>query len=136
MYKKFFAGILVLSALLLPAYTSYAAGPGVKLYDDICNQANVGPAADSAPCKDSSEGGNPIYGPNGIINKVVDLITLITGLAAVVSIIWAGIKLATSGNNPEDVGKAREYIQYAIIGLVLAAIAQALVRLVLFKIGV
>ncbi|HEX5456187.1 MAG TPA: pilin [Candidatus Saccharimonadales bacterium] len=110
-----------------------ASAAAVNPYDDICNQPG---ANNSTVCQDTKlNGQNPLYGPDGILSKVVNILSIMVGLGAVISIIWSGMRFVTSGDNPEEVGKAREYIQYAVIGLVLAALAQALVRLVLYKIG-
>lgn len=109
----------------------------VDVYKDICQRANaVSPGDRPSACQDKNlGGGNPVYGKDGIISKVLNIISLVTGLGAVISIISAGIKFVTSGSNPEEVSKAREYVQYAVIGLAIAALSQALVRLVLTKIS-
>lgn len=86
-----------------------------------CKQDN-----NSKACKDSQ---NPIFGKNGVITKIVNLITIIVGIAAVITIILAGIKFITSGSNPQEVTVAREMIIYAIVAVVIAAIAQAIVQL-------
>lgn len=107
-------------------------GKCVDVFDDICQNGGAG----SSACQDKNlGGGNPIYGPQGLIIKIFNIISIMTGIAAVISIIAAGIKFVASGNNPEEVNKAREYIQYAVIGLAVAAVAQALVRLVLSRIS-
>jgi hypothetical protein len=104
----------------------------VDVFNDVCQNGGGG----SPACQDKNlNGGNPIYGPQGLIVKIFNIISLITGLAAVISIIAAGMKFVTSGSNPEEVNKAREYIQYAVIGLAVAALSQALVKLVLTRIS-
>lgn len=126
---------LTLTMTIPATYVAAQANTPVDVFDDICNRVNVGDAASSAPCRDKEVGNqNPLYGPEGILTKVFNIISLMVGIAAVISIIAAGYKFVTSGSNPEEVTKAREYIQYALIGLILAAAAQALVRLVLLKI--
>ncbi len=42
------------------------------------------------------------------------------GLFALVFIIYGGYLILTSGGNPEQVAKGRSYINYAIIGILLA----------------
>jgi hypothetical protein len=125
----FAASFVLIFLSVFPA----AAETGVNPYDDVCNQPG---ANNSTVCQDTKlNGQNPLYGPDGILTKTVNILSIMVGLGAVISIVWAGMRFVTSGDNPEEVGKAREYIQYAVIGLVLAASAQALVRLVLYKIG-
>lgn len=129
MIKKFFISLIFTSFLALPAGVS--AQSSVDVLDDICRKK-----PDASACVDrvknpTDNRQNPIYGPNGIITKVVNLVTIIVGIVAVISIIFAGFRLITSGNNPQEVTKARELIIYAIVGLLVAAFAQILVRYVL-----
>lgn len=104
----------------------------VDVFSDVCQNGGGG----SSACQDKNlGGGNPVYGPQGVITKIFNMISLVVGVAAIISIIAAGTKFVTSGNNPEEVNKAREYIQYAVIGLAVAALSQALVKLVLTRIS-
>lgn len=133
--KKKVLSILLLATILLPL-PAYAAGSSVDVFDDVCQRANGVSSSNPSACQDKNlGGGNPIYGPDGIIIKVFNILSVIVGIAAVISIISAGTKFVTSGSNPEEVNKAREYIQYAVIGLAVAAAAQLLIRLVLLKIS-
>lgn len=141
MLKSFLASVLFLITLSLP----FSASAAVPIFEDICRnnrQQNVehrqGPEQESSICDDASQGpeANPLYGPRGIITIIVNLLSLVVGIAAVIGIIVAGIKYLTSASNPEEANKARELVIYAVIGLMLAAAAQALVRTVLHNIGV
>ncbi|MBX4197631.1 pilin [Candidatus Saccharibacteria bacterium] len=53
------------------------------------------------------------------------------GVIAVIMIIVGGFRYITSGGNPESTKSARNTILYAIIGLVVVALAQIIVRFVL-----
>lgn len=136
--KKIFLSLILLITLGMPSVVSaQGVSNPVDPFDDVCKRANVNSSSTPSACKDKNlNGGNPVYGPDGIIAKVVNMISIVVGIAAVISIILAGARLITSASNPEEVTKSREYIQYAIIGLLVAATAQAMVRLVLFRIGV
>lgn len=140
MLKPFLASALFLITLSLPLSASAA----VPIFEDICRnnrQQNVehgqGPEQESSICEDASQSpdANPLYGPRGIITVVVNLLSLMVGIAAVIGIIVAGIKYLTSASNPEEANKSRELVIYAIVGLMLAGIAQVLVRVVLVNIG-
>lgn len=63
---------------------------------------------------------------NGILNAVIGVVALV----AVVMIIIAGIRYATSGGDKAGVETAKNQILYAIIGLVVAFVAYALVAFV------
>jgi hypothetical protein len=136
MKKIFLSAIFILT---LAAPISAAAQGNVDVFQDACQGAQ-----DSAACKGknaiitpNNPGiNNPVYGPDGVLTKVINIISIVVGIAAVIGIIAAGVKFITSGNNPEEVAKAREYIQYALIALILVGAAQAMVKVVLFRIGV
>lgn len=127
MIKKLLFGLLLLSTTAFPVA---AHAQPVDVFKDVCDSK----ARDSSVCEDAKAKGNPIFGPQGIITRIANLLSILIGIAAIVGIIFAAIKMATSGNNPQEVTQARDLIIYAIVGLVLAAIAQALVRLVLFNV--
>lgn len=121
---------IVQSLMLVPASVS---GESVDVFKDVCNVNNN--AKEGAACQDKKLGaagdGNPLYGPDGIITRIVDIISILVGFAAVISIIVAGLRYITSGNNPENVNNSRELIIYAAIGLLVVASAQLLVKFVL-----
>lgn len=128
MIKSLIISLSLLSALLMPMAVSAASS---DILDDVCRKK-----PDAAACEDrvgdsKKVDQNPIYGPNGIITKIVDVLTILVGITAVIAIITAGIKFITSGSNPQEVTKSRELIIYAIVGLILAAFAQIIVRYVL-----
>lgn len=128
--------IATLISIFAPIFiftSALAATPTpVDPFKEVCSKQDP---SNSAVCKDKNlNGGNPLYGPNGIITKIVNIISLLVGMAAIVSIIVAGLRYITSGNKPEDVNNARELIIYAAIGLAVAASAQLLVQFVLNKV--
>lgn len=68
-----------------------------------------------------------------IIKAVISILSLIVGLAAVIMIIVSGLKYVTSGGDSNSISSAKSTIVYAIVGLIIAALAQVIVRYVLFK---
>lgn len=87
---------------------------------------------DSPVCKDKElSGANPLWGKNGIITNLINLLSIIAGIAAVIIIIVAGLRFITGGNNPQEVQQARNLIIFAVVGLVIVAAAQMIVRLFL-----
>lgn len=121
-FSLFFVGLAALTFILIPAHTHAVE---VLNNEQVCNNAS---AKESAVCKESGETGNPIFGPDGVITFVINILSVIIGVAAVIVIILAGLKFITSGDNPQEVSKAREMIIYAAVGLVIAALSQVLVR--------
>ncbi len=68
-----------------------------------------------------------------IIATVVNIISIIVGVIAVIMIIWGGMKYITSGGESGKITSAKNTIIYALIGLVIVALAQFIVRFVLQK---
>lgn len=65
------------------------------------------------------------------VKFALNLLSIIVGIAAVIMIIIAGLKYVTSGGKDESVKSAKNTILYAIIGLVIVALAQIIVHFVL-----
>jgi hypothetical protein len=98
----------------------------VDTFKDVCK----GNARDSSVCKDKNlDGANPLYGREGIITNLVNLVSIIAGIAAVIIFIVAGLRFITSGNNPQEVATTRNMVIYAAVGLVIVGAAQLIVRL-------
>lgn len=68
---------------------------------------------------------------NSLITRVVNIISVIVGLVAVVMIIVNGLKFITSSGDSNAVSSAKRGLVYAVIGLVIVALAQFIVRFVL-----
>jgi hypothetical protein len=111
--------------------------PGVVGAEDVFNGVcNLDNAQNSTVCKSKDLGGeNPLFGPKGVITTAITIVSAIVGIVAVIMIIIGGFKMVTSGNNPQDVEKARETIIYAIVGVIIAAMAQVIVQFFLKKIS-
>jgi len=58
---------------------------------------------------------------------------VIVGIAAVIMIIVGGFRYITSGGNDASVTSAKNTILYAVIGLIVVALSQLIVRFVLGK---
>lgn len=68
---------------------------------------------------------------NEIIQLVINVFSLVVGVVSVIMIIIGGLKYITSGGDSGNVSGAKNTILYAIIGLVVVALAQIIVRFVL-----
>ncbi len=81
----------------------------------------------------------PAYDPtseervNNIIKLAVNTFSILVGIVSVVMIIVGGLKYITSGGESANVTSAKNTILYAVIGLVVVALAQIIVRFVLSR---
>ncbi len=129
--KLILASLLFLTPLLMTA----GAAQAVDVLAPVCN-GNYSTKDAPQVCKDNNtNGSNPIVGPNGILTKFVKILSYFVAVAAIFVIIVAGIKFIISSGDPQGVKSAKDTIIYAVIGLGVAAIAQALVLFVLNKVG-
>jgi type IV secretory pathway VirB2 component (pilin) len=67
------------------------------------------------------------------IHNVLQIVLGILAALAVLMIVIAGLRFITAQGNPQETAKARGTIVYALIGLVLAMIAEGFVSFVLDK---
>jgi hypothetical protein len=70
---------------------------------------------------------------NSLIATIINLLSVIIGVVAVIMIMVGGFRYVTSGGSQEAVGKAKTTILYAVVGLVIVALAQIIVQFVLHK---
>jgi uncharacterized membrane protein YuzA (DUF378 family) len=70
-------------------------------------------------------------GVTNIVSAIIDILSIVVGIAAVVMIIVSGLKFITSGGDSQKVGSAKTSLIYALIGLAIVALSQALVHFVL-----
>jgi hypothetical protein len=116
----------------------FIASPQLALADV---KSQVGSGVDAASggsssCTVKDANGNSTTGTpkqclDNTIGTVVNILSSLVGVLAVIMIIIAGFRYVTSGGNNEAVGKAKNTILYAVIGLVVVASAQLIVRFVL-----
>lgn len=71
---------------------------------------------------------------NNIISTVINIFSLVVGVVSVIMIIIGGLKYITSGGESNNVTSAKNTIMYALIGLVIVALAQIIVRFVLARV--
>lgn len=68
------------------------------------------------------------------IQKGINLVSIIVGIIAVIMIIIGGIRFVVSNGDSAKISTARNTIVYALVGLVLVAFAQIIVKFVLNKV--
>jgi hypothetical protein len=65
------------------------------------------------------------------ISAIVDILSWVVGIVSIIMVLVAGLKYMTSGGDANKAGSAKSTLIYAMIGLAIAALAQALVHFVL-----
>lgn len=133
---------LVLSITALFIFATPAMAPASVLAVDPQNQVCAGAnslqiptgdtnAAGSGQCAAAATGGTDKV--NKLIRTILNVLSVIVGIIAVVMIIVGGFRYITSGGASEKVTSAKNTLLYAIIGLIIVALAQIIVKFVLDK---
>lgn len=71
---------------------------------------------------------------NSLIELIVNLLSVVVGVVAVIMIIISGLKYVTSGGDSSKIASAKSTLIYAIIGIIIVALAQFIVRFVVNRV--
>lgn len=131
MIKKLKLLILSFSSLFIfaaPLAISATVSAQVDIPGNVCTgtQGNLTGSPNGTPCT-----GTGVSTFDKYVKFALNLLSIIVGIAAVFMIIFAGLRYVTSGGKEEGVKNAKNTILYAIIGLVVVALAQIIVHFVL-----
>lgn len=124
--KKILLGFtgLIISLGLFAMPARVYAGPFDAARDTACEglEFNEG---DSTSCDDSD--GDKV---NSTVTNIINIASLVVGVVAVIMVIVGGLKYVTSQGDSGGITSAKNTIIYAIVGLVIVALSQVIVRFV------
>src|ERR1700741_4570446 len=126
--KKFITNLTVTGLfalpILVPATVMAQSSDTIQngLTQGVCLQ--VGSTCDTAGAEDKV---------NNLITLIINLFSIVVGVVALIMIIIGGLKYITSSGDSNNITSAKNTILYAIIGLVVVALAQFIVKFVLNK---
>jgi type IV secretion system pilin len=123
------AAISLFFALLFFQAVPALAQTDPEITKGLCSGVNLD--VNNTNCTGGNEANNKI---NNLIHTVINLLSLVVGVVAVIMIIVGGLRYITSGGSDTGVTGAKNTILYAVIGLIIVALAQLLVRFVLNKV--
>jgi hypothetical protein len=112
--------------------TGATAGSGADIRSNLCGGADLNADSAGANCATNVDQVGA-KDANDLIKNVINIFSLVVGIVAVIMIIVAGFRYITSGGNDGNVSTAKNTILYAVIGLIVVALAQIIVRFVLAK---
>lgn len=109
--------------------TAFASSPTDVVAITSSSKQNVcdGAGLSAAECNGSSTG------LSGVVAGILRILSIIVGVAAVIMIIVSGFRYITSGGDAAKVSAAKNALIYALIGLVVVALARVIVHFVLAK---
>jgi hypothetical protein len=133
MIQKIKTLVLTTLSFAVLAATPVAFGgvaSAANIQDNLCSGANLEINGDTNCASDAGVASDKV---NSMITKIINIFSAVVGIAAVIMIIWGGFKYITSGGDSGKVTGAKNTIIYAIIGLIIVALAQFIVKFVLDK---
>ena len=122
--------LLKLALIALIGFTCFGTTFTLPVFaDGVCDSSAPDEVKKANGCN-----GNTDALPSIIVN-ILNAIILVSGVVAVVWIIIGGVYYITSSGDPGKIKKARETILYAVIGLIICALAFAIVNFAIGTIG-
>lgn len=123
--KNLIVGLAVLvTSIFLVASPQYAHA---ELFTNSKNQACAGASLNDGTCDPTASNAKV----SGTLAAVINILSLVLGVISVIMIIIAGIRFTTSQGDGNATAGARNTIIYAIVGIVIAVMAQFIVKFVL-----
>ena len=140
MFKKLKKNVFALSAaitLLMPIGFGVATTYAADAYNVQTQFQTKGCAGTSAQIGSSNatdcSGTKAADSLSILIKNILNVFSWVVGIAAVIMIIIAGFRYIVSGGESGGVTGAKNAILFAIVGIVIVAIAQIIVQFVLTK---
>jgi type IV secretion system pilin len=129
-----FSALMLAMPIAVPVAVSAAdavcSGGNSTIADNVSKGANGAATGDnSSTCATDTNVNDDSLASLG--RKIVNLFSLIIGVIAIIMIIYGGFRYITSGGASERVGNAKNTLIYAIVGLIIVALAQIIVHFVL-----
>ena len=130
--KRIILSTTALLAIVMPAGLVVAPAFAVSqanIPDSLCKGGNLD-VTDGTCKSDPVEAQQTV---NDIIGTVINIFSIVVDVTAVIMIIVGGFQYITSGGDSGKVTTAKNTILFAIVGLVIVALAQVIVNFVLSK---
>ena len=118
-------GLIAPAALPATVFAEDVTPPSIQ--QGLCQGAEL---RVGATCEEVTQA-DAAGGVNDIITTVINIFSIVVGVVAVIMIIVGGLKYITSGGDSGNITGAKNTILYAVVGLVVVALAQIIVRFVL-----
>ena len=123
--------LIIMSLVIVPALSvgTVSAGPFSGSKSEACKGANLTNSGGNA-CSNQNAAGNI----STTLQRIINILTVIVGIAAVIAIIINGLKFITSSGDSNAISSAKNGIIYAIVGLIIVALSQVIVRFIINRV--
>ena len=102
-------------------------GKAMSVYAEEAPKSAVEQGADAARASGMP---SELIGDNGVFGRITNVILLIVGIVSVIMLIYGGLRYILSGGDSKKVTDAKNTILYAIIGLIVVALAEIITAFV------
>ncbi len=125
--KEIITALLVTAMLAVPvlAFAGVASAQTPDIQEGLDKGSCLSTTTSDCDTQDPDEA------VNDLITTVINVFSLVVGVVSVIMIIVGGFKYITSGGDSGGVSSAKNTILFAIVGLIIVALAQVIVRFVL-----
>jgi len=133
MIRKLKRIVLTVAAVAFASAPALALAPGAyaattDIQGNLCAGTNFSlSGGDSSACNGATNTSNF----ENLLKKIINIFSAIVGVIAVIMIIIGGLRYITSGGDSSHVSTAKTTIIYALVGLIIVALAQLIVHFVL-----
>lgn len=125
--QRFFATAAISLVVFAGLGLVPASAQAASTKETVCSAIGSG-----ADCNDTVNGGKK-GDLSSIVKVIINVLSIAVGVIAIVMIIIAGAKYITSGGDSNKIASAKNSLVYALIGLIIVALSQTMVRFVLRK---
>lgn len=130
----FFAALALATLVVFAGHVGHSIALGNPTHSfaaltDSKNDVCGGIGLTGTNCSDKGKG------LDTILTAALQILSLVVGIVAVIMIIIAGLRYITSGGDANGISSAKRTLIYALVGLVVVALAQTIVHFVLSKVS-
>ena len=131
--RRVLALLSLLVAFCFPVLAAVPANAAFDPFENVCTGAGE---QNSTVCtENNNSSGNPISGQDGILLRAARILAVLTGIASIIVMMIAGIKYITSGGDSNSINSAKNTMVYALVGLVITAVAQGIIVFVVNRLN-
>ncbi len=130
--KRILTSLSIFSLFAMPMLAPVAVHAAADVKGNLCSGANLTVGSPAEAC---DEGGSADTTINNLLTDIINIVSLVVGVVAVIMIIIGGLKYILSGGDSGNVTSAKNTVLFAIVGLVIVALAQFIVRFVIARVG-
>lgn len=125
--KRTMIALALMAGVLLPAVAVQPVSAQIDQGSKDAACAGLGAVGESCSSQDASGS------ITRLLRTVISLLSWVVGIVSIIMMIVGSLKYITSNGDSNAINSAKSTITYALIGVVIAALAQVLVQFVLAR---